>query len=376
MDDDEDEIAQYIVADLRGIKSIAESLASQYMKSEKDTCGFRDFSEEDRLKLKHKIVKIYWDPEGVEDIRLVVCRTFKKSQPGMHDRFPCRRGARNFFIVKANEFISTFSLGVLQKSIELEMQDTSFEDSINVAPRFVPPLSSIVELSDTILKDEMANYNKLFLQFEHEFWDTDVRYILSAATGSSFPRGKVFHGDFAPVWGNLNFEVYPGSNILLLIVTGERAKEFAALTKDEMLLQVLPQLSLMYTENIYEKYKRTQLIPSDVLDINTALWTNDPLYYGAWAAKTIFNFPSDDERLSQPYGNLFITGEHTCTRHRSYMHGALFAGDLTVRKLLNERHNMNLDTSSLCTTSVFDLENPRNRSLRRVMMNKTSEMRS
>jgi len=333
------------VGDPRGFAWLPKTQAASFLNTALKTDNDVVF-DDDRLQFLTKITKIEWDPKGKKDVKVSVCKTKAKRNENGQILYPCLPGKKHRFNLKGNEFVSTFTNQVLKKSFELEQDGVPIEDSYNVAPRFVPPLSSIDSMGDALLPIELGLYTKLFFQFTEKFWPSEEgkEFILSAASGGDYV------GDFAPIWSSFDQEgQYPGSKILMLYTLAERATELAKVSDEDAMNQVLPVLSAMFKEEIMETFGVEELTSDHVSDFLMTRWTEDPLFYGGFEANVFGVTPKEIGVLAKRYGNLVFSGSYSCSRHSGYTHGALLAGERTAWHLLKDRYGFdNLDVSSLC----------------------------
>lgn len=342
----------YFVSDDRGFSWLPKYLCAKYLSTSVNTPEEIVFDDE-RLKLNHKIVVVKWDPEGEKDVIVVACLTERvDDNPNMPALFPCKPGRRNLFLIRANEFVSTFSVSVLRESVRLEKEGVSFRDSVDIAPRFKPALSETIEGIDIILGYRAGIYNKAFFQFSKKFW-SNAAYMQSA-----YSEGP-YVGDFAPTWSNRAREgLDPESNILHLYTFSDRAFELDQMSKDDVIEELLPVLNGMFDANITELYGGP-LTKEDVLDFYLTRWSVDPLFYGGFDLEHI-NVPlSSRELFKKRYGNLVLSGVYSCDRHNGWTHGGLLAGERTGILLLKERYGYeDLDTTNICDNGTGQTSSP------------------
>lgn len=182
----------YLIADKRGYSFTAKALGAQYLATSTNTLDNIEF-DDDRLVLGSKVILIKWDATGKGNVEVIRCMTEKVVRDDGVVTYPCKRNIKAFSRIIAKQFISTFSVEVLKKSVELERKGTSLYDSIDIAPRFYPYLSS-TDLGDAMNQNALGLYVKAFFQFEENFWGNDAEYAVSAYSANGY------RGDFAPVW--------------------------------------------------------------------------------------------------------------------------------------------------------------------------------
>lgn len=309
--------------------------------------------DDPRVRLNSKITKVVWDPEGEKDVVIFYCQTRKRN----YFDYPCADDTRT--MVKAKDFISTFSYGVLKKSMELEQSQV--QNKFDLAPEFVPPLSSVESLRTKIQKSDMGSLAKIFLQFTCKFWEDDVETFF-------LPYSKDGHQcDYMPLGYSLDGgnTTLQGSHILALAAALPRAAEIAGLAEDPNKIheQVLPLLNHHFREDITRKCGgRTSLTADDVLDTFVINWHGDPQTRGCWSFQKVGTV--SDERLfkKSQFGNLHLSGEGSCLRHTGWVQGGWFSGDRSAKLLLKERRDgfEGLDARNLCDVGkrqmLFDKE--------------------
>lgn len=344
------------VVDKKGFSWLVKSQAAEFLNSSKsDVYTEEIIFIDERLQMNTKVLHVQWDPEGFLPVNVTVCATIRESPPHMPNLYPCANNQT--FILVGKEFISTFSLGVLQKSLDEERNNIAVELSVNKAPRFDPPLMSIANFTDSLEANVLGLYGKAFFQFPFNFWGERQEYYLSAYSSGSYT------GTFAPAWFSYDFKkganknkYYPGSNIIMLYTAGERARDLSSLTEDNAIYQLLPVLNSMFNTTIQSTLGR-ELNITDVLDFQLSRWSIDPLFYGGFSSWREGYTRDDQATISARYGNLIFSGEHTCYRHHGYTHGAKLAGERTAQMLLKDRYGFSmLNTDTLCDFSPAELK--------------------
>lgn len=309
---------------------------------------------DERLKMQHKIVKVKWDPEGKKLAVVTICLTERVEEEDQPVTFPCKKGSQNRLRIKAKDFVSTFSSGVLRESIRLEVEGVSLKDSVDIAPRFIPPLTETIEGVDVLLGYRAGIYNKAFFQFPKKFW-TDPEYMLSAYADGEFA------GDYAPIWANRAIDnLDPDSNILWLYSFSDRAFDLDQKSDDEAIEELLPVLNGMFAENITDLYGGP-LTRDDVDDFYLTRWSKDPLFWGGFDVEHI-NVPKNKRFIfNKRYGNLMFSGVYSCDRHNGWTHGGQLAGERSGIFLLKERYGFDgLDTDNICDDGTERTPSPTN----------------
>ncbi len=280
--------ANYFVRDKRGYKWLIESTGATFLSTSVNSQSEIVFNDP-RLNLNTKVVKVQWDPKGQSDVTVTLCETRKVVLANSPVLYPCV-ASKPYITVRANYFVSTFSVGVLKASLDMERTRPHIRDltkTQDVAPVFQPPLSLI----------------------------PDTRY-------------------------------FPGSNILFLTVVYQRAIEISLLSDDDIIAEVLPVLNLMFANEIQAANGGKLLTSSDVLDFHLYRWHSDPLFRGTYSTNIV---NAALTALGDRYGNLVFSGEVTCRALNGYVHGAYLAGIRSARLLLSQRFGITgLNLSSVC----------------------------
>ena len=210
--------------------------------------------------------------------------------------FKCKRNIKSFFFIKAKDLVTTWSLGVWKKSIELDVEEMPLWKSLDVAPRFYPPLTKAApSVKDGLELSGMGSYTKIAIAFKKKFW-SNREYFLSAAVNGEFK------GDFVPVIQNLDRRgLYKGSKILVALTFGPRSRDVTSQPDETTLEQVLGVLSDMFEAEIMAIFDHHPLVMDDLKDYMITDWNNDPLFYGAYSLKKPF---VTDEQIAALAGPL------------------------------------------------------------------------
>jgi len=352
----------YWIGDDRGYKFLAKRKAADFLHATvtSDEIDLQD----QRLILGKKVVKVEWDPEGKQDVAITLCETEQVKKDDSPILYPCKTQGNNKPIltkVNAKQFISTFSIGILKKSIDLEMDATSVEDSYDVAPRFDPPLhTDAAELANALAHTGMGDYAQVLFQFEHYFWPKDRPMFLSAFTPDS--AQEKYLGDYAPFWMNRDGNVkgksgrfYEGSKYLNVYMQGERAREATFKSDETMKEEMVEVLNGMFAFKINRLYGRP-LEAADIKHFYMSRWHINPLSYGVFSLNKIGFTTADQQNMSKCHGNICISGEATCGRHPGFTHGGLLSGERTARQLMKEFDYVpDISTESSCDVSIRSL---------------------
>ncbi|CAB9522236.1 Polyamine oxidase [Seminavis robusta] len=341
-----------LTVDPRGFILLLKKLASKYLKGTKKLTQSRklfDFVvEDDRVRLNTKLVKVFSGLDEGGSVLALVCDTRYILEDGIR-LFPCRNGIQHYRFIKANDLLSTISVGVWGKSLELDNDKVSLAEGVNLAPRFYPALTSTTaETQGGFTYHKMGLYTKIAIAFEEKFWPEN-EYFLSAASDGDFL------GDFAPLWQNLDRpELWPDSKLLLCLTSGPRARDINSnLSDEETVEQLLGVLSQMFPEQIKDYYGRDHLTMDDAYDYFVTNWHVDPLFWGSFSLMNV-GIKKDDwpaitgelqygETTGIEESHILISGEHTCTNFKAFYHGALLAGERSAHMLMGKA-----DPSHIC----------------------------
>lgn len=336
-----------------GYSRLPKKLLAEFVATSVNSATEVVFDDPDKLALQTKVLEVHWDPTGVAPVETLVCDTEKVALADEPVRWPCVAGTER--TLTSNEFVSTFSLGVLQASIGEELDGVPLAGSRDVAPRFSPPLSSVPALASSIGQYPMAQYSKIFFRFAHKFWD-DAQLTISA-----YSEGR-WVGEFGAVWQSLDVggnpnRFLPGSKIFFVTALGERAIDLHQKTDAQVRAEFIPQLNQMFPERIEAAYGRP-LEAGDVLEFSMTRWIEDPLTRGMYSNMAVNRSWAEIEPTRQRYGNLMFSGEHTCFRFNGYTHGALLGGKRSAGILLAERYGFADadDEQSICDVADADVD--------------------
>jgi len=338
--DDFGETKDFIVADERSYSYLLKRKLRNVLKTSVNTPSEIVFDEADRLSFNSKITNVKWDPKGKKDVTITYCKTTKVGKQS----YPCVDSER--YTRGAKNFISTFTVGILKKSIECErglLSDCP-------VPLFDPPLSSQELLTETLDNLDMGTLTKVYLQFEKKFWgDKETYFTPSNSSG--------YDCDAAPLIYSLDGKnALKGSKIIAIALAGDRGKEAANIetsdadTREWVCQEFISVLNNHFEGGINDKFGGKELTCDDIVDIYIPTWINDPLSVGCWqvaplgsAGKLNYDFPV--------MGNLILSGEASCDRHSGWVPGGYFGGQRSAKLMLKERIEgfEDLDTKTLCT---------------------------
>ena len=195
--------------------------------------------------------------------------------------------------------IVTFSIGVLQGNYV----------------KFLPELPKSKRDAFKLITNGL--FLRIFLEFNETFWDINSNVVFLCRTTPD--RGN--YAVFQPVG-----QYYPSKpNLLLAILTGNRALEVANQSIDVTKEQILAALRTMYP-NFKAKLMNT-MVPD---------WGSNPLYMGSFSSYLV-NFTNEMiDTIKAPIGNLYISGEAVSKKFSAYVQGGYFIGIDTANIVLKE----------------------------------------
>jgi polyamine oxidase len=298
--------------------------------------------DDERLLLNTRVLSV--DYSGSE----VVVRVCTTSATTLHTgtQHSCSGNARE---IRGRVFVSTFSTGVMQQSIRERSNNVPAPQ--RTAPSFTPNLPAATR--DAFQNYPMGLYSKIFFRFPWKFW-TDNQMLLSAF-GS---------GDFAPVWQSLDLPKFlPGSNIIFVTVTGERARSLqelpnSAASDNTIIAQFLPVLNQIFPDEIRALTGGRLLRRSDVLEFTMERWLQNDLTRGMYSNWKVNRTWEQQQPMRDLVGSrLWLSGEATCFRYNGYTHGAMLAGQRTANLILRQEFGRtDASTESICDTPPKDVD--------------------
>ncbi|EDO42068.1 predicted protein, partial [Nematostella vectensis] len=184
-------------------------------------------------------------------------------------------------VYSADYVVCTFSTGVLASDMV----------------EFVPPLPKWKQ--EAYLSHPMSIYTKIFLKFDHKFWD-DNEYILHA----SMKRG------YYPVFQDLARPgIFPvNSSILLVTVTDTESRRIERQPFAETKREIVEMLKKIYGNNVTE--------PTDIFYDR---WSQNPYIRGAYSEVVVGTGSKSFEELAKNLGNLHFAGEAYDEEWYSYL---------------------------------------------------------
>lgn len=280
--------ADYSVTDQRGFPYFLECISSMFNFTTSASNPDR------RLRLNTRVSRVNWSD------RCVCVDTVSN-------------GATASFCGK--KAIITFSIGVLKYPARSLLT-------------FNPPLPQWKK--DVINHFNMSLLHKAFVKFNTTFWD-QVEFI------GRLDETRGQFNVFTPLSGfNGKFPGIPETtNILLVSLIDEVARNFTSLTNDQLKKQIGDAL-----RNIYPA---AQFEITNVLMVD---WEKDPLALGAWSHFPIGTSDATVGRLAEPVGNLYFSGEAISDIEQGFVQGAYLAGNISATMVIGTS-----GTGSLVVTS-------------------------
>ncbi|CAI0398705.1 unnamed protein product [Linum tenue] len=248
----------YFVADPRGFHSIVHYIAKQFLS--------HSHHYDDEMMNQLQVVR---------EINYCENRVRVKTEDGCEYEAKCA--------------IVSVSLGVLQSNL------------IN----FIPNLPKWKRRA--VNGFNMGNFTKIFLKFPTKFWPSNT-------AGSEFFLYAHENRGYYPTWQNLE-NVLPGSNILLVTVTGDESKRIDKLADETIREEAMVALRKMFGNGIPD--------PEQIL---VPRWLSNRLFRGSYSNWPVGYKQSNHKQLKDPVGPIFFTGEHTSTKYLGFADGAYCAG--------------------------------------------------
>ena len=115
-----------------------------------------------------KILKVNWDLNSKNKVKIVACKTKKQTIENSPHLFLCVNEDR--IEITANKFISTFSFGIMQKSMQEEIDGVPISESEDTTSCFNSPLMSTLLFKKALTLNNMVGYAKAYFQFEFKVW--------------------------------------------------------------------------------------------------------------------------------------------------------------------------------------------------------------
>ena len=258
-------IANYIVID--PYSDIADCLAEEFLTP-----------NDERLILESTVHTVAWGDK-------CVCATATKDE---EEREYCAPYA-----------ILTFSVGEITNNV------------INFIPEL--PLAKRLEMQ----RLEMANFLKIYIEFNETFWDTGVEFIYYLDE----VNGREYYPVFTP-WGDFLPNKPP---ILEAYLSGDTALRVAY--QD---LEITKEQIAEVMRNIYGEKA------SDPVDIIMHDFIVNRYFFGDFSSATPGVSDNTFEELNHPIGQLYLAGEAYISTLHSSAHGALVHGTDVGERIMQE----------------------------------------
>lgn len=160
---------------------------------------------------------------------------------------------------------------------------------------------------------QMGVVNKVILQWDAPFWQTDLTYI--GYTPSTKGKYNYF----------LNLQKVAGKPCLMTFAFGDYATEMETHSDAQVQADIMQHLRAIYGNTIPD--------PTALLRSN---WGSDPLFGGAYTAAVKGMEGNEFSTLSEPAGDrLHLVGEHTSQNYRGTVHGAYLSGEAVAERIMD-----------------------------------------
>lgn len=176
---------------------------------------------------------------------------------------------------------------------------------------FSPPLPDEKAVAFSQIK--MGTYNKIFLYFEHVFWDKEKEWIGFLQSDSTQ----------RPVLDIMNYYKFSKLPILLVFNAGQQAECCEQMDDQHLINNIMQELRMMYGKNIPE--------PSSYV---MTRWHNDPYALGSYSHLSPGASMDNYQIISKPVNNLlFFAGEATSLTDPATVHGAYLSGIRVAKEI-------------------------------------------
>ena len=180
---------------------------------------------------------------------------------------------------------------------------------------FIPELPIAKRLA--LQQLEMANFLKIFIEFNETFWDTGVEFIFYIDE----VNGREYYPVFTP-WGDYLPEKRP---ILEAYLFGDAAVRVAYQDLEITKVQIAEVMRNIYGEKA-----------SDPVDIIMHDFIVNRYFFGDFSSATPGVGTNTFEELNHPVGHLYLAGEAYVSALHSSTHGALVHGSLIGERIMQE----------------------------------------
>ncbi|XP_033118069.1 polyamine oxidase 7-like [Anneissia japonica] len=193
--------------------------------------------------------------------------------------------------------LMTFSLGVLQNEV-VDFQPELPEWKIQELYKFI-----------------MADFTKIFMKFDTQFWPDEEWFIHAHERRGYFP-----------VFYNLEAKgLFPkGTNMLAAFVTGNEARRIEQQPKSETSAEITTVLRTIFGD--------TASAPTEIIHSG---WSTNPFTYGAYSNWPVEVSEECFKKIESRVGPIFFGGEHTDPIYNGYILGGQLSGKREAMKILD-----------------------------------------
>ncbi|OVA08437.1 Amine oxidase [Macleaya cordata] len=324
-------------------KSIEEAIFGINENTERTYTSAASVLPEGLIQLGKKVVKIEWQPEGIQ---------IQSSEiENLNGTKPVKLHFEDGSIMETDHVIVTVSLGVLKAGIQ--------ENS----GMFDPPLPSFK--TQAISRLGFGVVDKLFLQLDQANNSYENFPFLQMAFHQ--PNSELRHPKI-PWWMRRTaslFPIYKNSSVLLSWFAGEEALELESLKDEEIINGVTTTISSFMSnskprEEIEDSEKCSNRYVNSVEKVTNGFkftrvlksgWGTNPLFMGSYSYVAVGSSGDDFDLMAKPLPSLtgedfastkfsppplqiLFAGEATHRTHYSTTHGAYFSGVREANRLL------------------------------------------
>lgn len=195
----------------------------------------------------------------------------------------------------ADHVVLTVPVGVLKSG------------DLTVEPPLPEPLASALD------RLEMNDFEKIFLRFEHRFWDDGVYAVRRQG-----PAGRWWHSFY-------DLSALHGTPTLLTFAAADCARAIRGWSDSRIAESVLDALREIYGDAAREPTR-----------VDVTRWRDDPFARGSYAYMKVGSTTADHDVLATPVGDgvLHIAGEATWTDDPATVTAALMSGHRAAGNIL------------------------------------------
>jgi monoamine oxidase len=172
--------------------------------------------------------------------------------------------------------------------------------------QFYPPLSFAKK--DAINKLAFFNMNKIFVEFEEQFWP-DTYFI------SFLIEPLIFE------WA-CNFSKINGKNLLIFFISEDNFEKIKNKSDKEVKELLINMLKISYPN---KNIKMTKFLKTN--------WNDDPYTFGSFSE--VAGHEHLRRRFMVPEGRLIFAGEHTAPKFNAFVYGAYLSGLRAAGQIIN-----------------------------------------